>query len=66
MKKSRALELLGGTVASACKALNITSQAFSQWPEELPARLVDRVIAGLLRTGRKVPNDLLVREAKTA
>lgn len=67
MKKSRALELLGGTVATAAEACVISSAAVSQWPDELPDRIVDRVIAGLLRTGRKVPADLLVaREAKAA
>lgn len=49
MKKSRALELLGGTVATAAEAIGISSAAISQWPDDLPDRLVDRVQAALAR-----------------
>jgi len=67
MKKSRALELLGGTVASAAEAIGISSAAVSQWPEELPDRIVDRVIAALVKLNKAVPADLLTgREAKAA
>jgi DNA-binding transcriptional regulator YdaS (Cro superfamily) len=49
MKKARALELLGGTVATAAEAIGISSAAISQWPEELPPRIEDRVLAALAR-----------------
>lgn len=49
MKKSEAIQLLGGTVAKAAEAIRINSQAISQWPEDLPPRLVDRVQAALWR-----------------
>ena len=59
MEKQKAIELLGGTVAAAASAIGINSQAISQWPEELPPRLIDRVIAACVRTGVAVPSGLL-------
>ena len=58
MKKLQALELLGGTVAKAAEAIGINSQAISQWPDELPPRLADRVIAACVRSGIAVPREL--------
>jgi len=49
MNKARALELLGGTVATAAEAIGISSAAISQWPDELPPRIEDRVLAALAR-----------------
>lgn len=49
MKKSEALELLGGTPKLAAAAIGITVQAISQWPDELPATISDRVQAALWR-----------------
>lgn len=49
MTKTEAIDLLGGSVAKAAEAIGINSQAISQWPTELPARLVDRVQAALYR-----------------
>ena len=49
MNKQDAIQLLGGSVALAAEAIGIKSQAISQWPEELPPRLVDRVQAALWR-----------------
>jgi hypothetical protein len=64
MQKTLALELLGGTVAKAAEAIGINSQAISQWPDELPPRLADRVIAACVRKGIKVPKlALLVKAA---
>lgn len=45
MKKLDAIALLGGSVTEAAKAIGVTPQAITQWPEELPRRMVDRVIA---------------------
>lgn len=59
MQKLRAIEILGGTVAKAADAIGINSQAISQWPEVLPARLADRVIAACVRTGVAIPKDVL-------
>ncbi|WP_284335413.1 Cro/CI family transcriptional regulator [Comamonas sp. NoAH] len=49
MTKTEAIDLLGGSVAKAAEAIGINSQAVSQWPAELPARLIDRVQAALYR-----------------
>ena len=49
MTKTEAINLLGGSVAKAADAIGINSQAISQWPAELPARLADRVQAALWR-----------------
>lgn len=49
MTKDEAISLLGGSVAKAAEAIGINSQAISQWPTVLPARLADRVQAALYR-----------------
>lgn len=49
MLKSKAIELLGGTTAAAAKAIGVTYQAIDKWPDELPPRLADRVLAALAR-----------------
>lgn len=49
MTKEEAISLLGGSVAKAADAIGINPQAISQWPQELPARLADRVQAALYR-----------------
>lgn len=66
MKKSRAIELLGGTVSAAAEAIGITPAAISQWPDELPRRIADRVIAALARQGKYMPYELMPTEAKSA
>ena len=59
MKKTQAIELLGGSVGSAAKSIGINSQAISQWPDTLPPRLADRVIAALAREGKPIPAELV-------
>lgn len=49
MDKSQATRLLGGTPSAAAEAIGITPQAYGQWPDPLPSRLADRVIAALAR-----------------
>jgi hypothetical protein len=49
MEKARAIELLGGTVTAAARAIGVTRSAVSQWPDELPPRISDRVLAALAR-----------------
>jgi len=49
MKKSKAIDLLGGTVASAALQARVSRSAVSQWPEDLPPRITDRVLAALAR-----------------
>ena len=43
MKKSNAIEMLGGSVAEAARTLGVTVQAVNKWPEDLPLRIADRV-----------------------
>lgn len=57
MKKPDAIRLLGGSVASAAKAVGISSAAVSQWPLELPAAIADRVQAAIAR--RHLPPSVL-------
>lgn len=54
MTKNEALNLLGGTVESAARAIGITASAVSQWPDELPQRVADRVQAALWRKAQGV------------
>lgn len=61
MEKKRAIELLGGTVSSAAEAIGITTSAVSQWPDELPDRVADRVLAALVR--RHMPPELIGESA---
>lgn len=63
MQKTQAIELLGG-VTCAAEAIGINPQAISQWPDELPSRLQDRVVAALMRLGRPVPEWALKRPSK--
>lgn len=58
MQKSEAIALLGGSVAEAAKAIQIKSSAVSQWPDVLPPRLQDRVIAACVRRSIPIPDAL--------
>lgn len=49
MLKAKAIELLGGSTASAAREIGISFQAVDKWPDELPARIADRVLAVLAR-----------------
>jgi hypothetical protein len=49
MRKSTAIQLLGGSIASAAKELGVTYQAVGKWPDPLPDRVADRVLAHLAR-----------------
>lgn len=57
MNKSQAIELLGGTVKAAAEAIGISSSAVSQWPDELPDAIRDRVQAAVAR--KHLPPELL-------
>ena len=57
MLKSRAIELLGGSVTSAAEAIGITPSAITQWPDDLPERISDRVLAALAR--KHLPPELI-------
>lgn len=57
MLKTRAIELLGGTVSEAAKQIGVTYQAVVKWPDVLPPRIADRVLAALAR--KHLPEKLL-------
>ncbi|WP_435465595.1 Cro/CI family transcriptional regulator [Variovorax sp. ZT5P49] len=57
MLKTQAIELLGGTVTAAANAVGISPSAVTQWPDELPPRIEDRVLAALAR--KHLPPELL-------
>lgn len=49
MLKAHAIKLLGGSITAAAKRIGISYQAVDKWPEELPPRIADRVLAALAR-----------------
>jgi len=49
MNKQEAIKLLGGSITSAADSIGISYQAVSKWPDILPSRIEDRVIAALSR-----------------
>lgn len=63
MRKSEAIELLGGTVSAAADAVGVSYQAIGKWPEELPARIADRVQAALWRMQQNQPTPATTQEA---
>ena len=64
MNKADAIRLLGGTVAEAARRIGVTGSAISQWPEVLPPRLVDRVVAAIART--QLPTSAPISAQRTA
>lgn len=44
MLKSKAIELLGGTIAAAAAELGVTYQAIDKWPDDLSERVAQRVL----------------------
>lgn len=64
MRKTKAIELLGGTVSAAAEAIGITYQAVEKWPDDLPDRIADRVVAAIAR--RHLPADVLGGEAPSS
>lgn len=49
MFKQKAIELLGGSIATAAEAIGVSYQAVNQWPDVLPPRIADRVYAAIAR-----------------
>lgn len=59
MLKTQAIELLGGTTASAAEAVGISYQAVDKWPTVLPSRIEDRVLAACVRNKIAIPPELI-------
>jgi len=57
MRKSKAIELLGGSVTAAADAVGVSPSAVSQWPDKLPERIADRVLAVMAR--KHLPPELI-------
>ncbi len=57
MLKTEAITLLGGTISAAAKAIGASYQAVNQWPDVLPARIEDRVVAAIAR--KHLPPELI-------
>ena len=49
MLKKEAIDILGGTVTSAARAVGVSPQAVSLWPDVLSDAIRDRVQAALWR-----------------
>lgn len=49
MQKSKAIELLGGSITTAAEAIGISYNAVKKWPDVLSARIADRVVAAVAR-----------------
>ena len=49
MKKTEAIEMLGGTVTAAAKAIGVSYQAVNKWPDDLTQKIQDRVVAAVVR-----------------
>ncbi len=58
MEKTQAIQMLGGTIESSAKAIGISYQAVSKWPEVLPPRISDRVIAAYARKHCLISRDV--------
>jgi hypothetical protein len=52
MKKTEAIERLGGSISSTAKAIGISYQAVKKWPDPLSRRIADRVLAAEARANR--------------
>lgn len=66
MDKNEAIRLLGGSPSTAAQAVGVTVQAVQQWPEQLPARIADRVQAALWRMAQGRAAPLKADDAKAA
>ncbi|CUJ53221.1 Uncharacterised protein [Achromobacter xylosoxidans] len=66
MKKSDAIQLLGGSITAAAKAIGVSYQAVNQWPDELSRAIEDRVIAAVARQNPKIQRLLSPKEAANA
>ena len=62
MLKTQAIELLGGSTASAAAAIGISYQAVDKWPDTLPSRIEDRVLAACVRSGITIPAGLIAQD----
>jgi len=62
MDKQKAIDLFG-SASELARILACTRSAISQWPNPLPRRIADRVIAAAVRSG-KDPSELMESEIR--
>jgi transcriptional repressor of cell division inhibition gene dicB len=53
MHKSKAIELLGGSIAEAARTMGFSYQAVKKWPDVLSVRVSDHVQGVLSRQPRR-------------
>jgi hypothetical protein len=58
MTKKDAAKIFGGTNKSLANAVGVSNSAVSQWPDQLPQDLIDRLIGAAIRLGKAVPGVL--------
>ena len=58
------MRLLGGKPATAAKFIGVSVQAVNQWPDVLPRRIEDRVLAVLAR--KYLPAEILADAEPTS
>ena len=66
MLKTQAIELLGGSITAAAKAIGISYHAVHQWPDELPPRIADRVYAVWGKKNMPEPDSAIANTAQPA
>ncbi|UMT84138.1 hypothetical protein FRC75_12615 [Paracidovorax citrulli] len=59
MQRQVAIDLLGGTTAAAAEVLGVSYQAVSKWPDPLPGRIRDRVVAACVYEAIELPPDIV-------
>jgi molybdenum-dependent DNA-binding transcriptional regulator ModE len=64
MLKTKAIELLGGTVSAAAEAIGISYQAVHKWPDVLPDAISDRVVAAIAK--RHLPPEMIGQPGSAA
>lgn len=64
MLKTTAIALLGGSIAAAAREIGVSYTAVSKWPDVLPARISDRVLA--VQARKHLPAELLGDQAQPA
>jgi hypothetical protein len=66
MHKRDAVALFGTRQLDLAHALELGPAAISNWPDELPQPLVDRVIGAAVRLGKPIPGLTVVLVAQPA
>ena len=64
MKKTDAINLLGGSRSSAAKALGVSYQAINKWPEYLSDRIEARVVAAIAK--KRLPPETFVPQSSNS